>query len=393
MKKYISFALFIFATSFAAMAKSSALDFKAQGTSRELTTLDGTVVPYTAYTDITYVTNAGEREMPRISFLVPKGATQKSPILLRAGMYDDPLLPSVLDVSARALQEGMCVCLMGEGSLIDLKAVVRYLRYNDKRMLGSAEKIVVNNSMERGSDAVVLGLSGNHPDYEDALRRMGAAKARDHVFAVVCYSPGFGSHHDEALQWLFSGKSDYESFIEGLAMRHPVTGTFITRENYMDYLKSYIVASAQRFINEGGEIPDTLGFEFLRYMPPTPKSFPGGPRYVRAKAIKTDRVADVDMQVFLRFVEQQRSGLVVMQVKGSQPTDFRSCLTDKRVAVAPHWYIRHGLLDAEEPYCKSVNLATLLMNAGKDVNFSLPWNRHHAENYDLDGLFRWLRSL
>ena len=61
--------------------------------------------------------------------------------------------------------------------------------------------------------------------------------------------------------------------------------------------------------------------------------------------------------------------------------------------VAPHWYIRHGARDRDTAFPVPINLALKLLNAGKDVNFLLAWNRPHSGDYALDELFDWIKSL
>ena len=62
------------------------------------------------------------------------------------------------------------------------------------------------------------------------------------------------------------------------------------------------------------------------------------------------------------------------------------------VSVAPNWYIRHGAKDRDTSFLIPVNLATKLMNAGKNVDFALPWNRPHSGDYNLDDLFGWIKT-
>lgn len=66
---------------------------------------------------------------------------------------------------------------------------------------------------------------------------------------------------------------------------------------------------------------------------------------------------------------------------------------DDNTTVAGHWYIRHGARDRDTAFPIPVNLALKLQNCGKDVDFSLPWNRPHSGDYALDELFAWIRSV
>lgn len=452
----ISLILMLLLPTLLTMAKTDPLRFNAQGERRELTMPDGQVVHYTAYTGIRYVTNVEDTTYQTLNFFVPEGATQKSPILLRtyvgAYMAATAKMPSVTDATGRALQEGLCVCIPGSrGSnsqqdclytgkaprgLLDLKAVVRYLRYNDKRMQGSANRIITDGTSAGGAMSALLGATANHPDYEPYLIRMGAAKTKDDVFASVCYCPITDlDHADMAYEWTYMYQREdaeavrpiarqFDQYIDQLALRHPKTGELLRSANYMDYVKSYIVASAQRFVNEGGEIPDSIGFEFLTVMPPTPPARPGGPRYVRAKPRKTDIVTDVNMETFLTYISSRQalkgrpafdtlsspecgvfgdaegtpahftgSGLsedLQQRVRMMNPMNY---IAVPRATTARYWYIRHGAIDCDTSFPIAINLATKLMNEEKIVNFALPWNRPHEGDYNLDDLFRWIREV
>ncbi len=68
-------------------------------------------------------------------------------------------------------------------------------------------------------------------------------------------------------------------------------------------------------------------------------------------------------------------------------------ISDKQSTVAAHWYIRHGARDRDTAFPIPINLATKLQNAGKEVDFKLPWNRPHSGDYALNELFAWMRTL
>lgn len=437
-------------------AKEKGLTFDSQGEQKTLTMLDGSEVRYIAYTDIPYVTNIEDEQYQSLNFFVPEGATQKSAILLRTYvggyMAASARNPSATDATGRALAEGLCVCIPGSRGnnsvqdgvytgkaprgLLDLKAAVRYLRFNDKRMAGSADRIITDGTSAGGAMSALLGATANHPDYEPYLKAMGAAQARDDVFASVCYCPITDlDHADAAYEWLYHGLrgdgevSDalvrqFDQYINTLALRHPKTDERLTSDNYMEYLKSWLLASASRFVQEGGAIDDSLGFSFYMSFPHTPGHRPGGPRFIRAKAIKSDVASDVDMDRYLAFVVSRQalkscpafdnldspecsvfgdaegnpahftgkdlSEEVRRRVQLMNPMNY---ISDPKSTVAVHWYIRHGASDRDTAFPIPVNLATKLMNEGKDVDFALPWNRRHEGDYNLDNLFRWIHSI
>ena len=95
--------------------------------------------------------------------------------------------------------------------VVDLKAGIRYLKYNDSRMPGDANKIISNGTSAGGAMSVLLGATGDNPDYEPYLRSLGAADASDDIFAVSAYCPITNlDHADMAYEWQFNGINTFE---------------------------------------------------------------------------------------------------------------------------------------------------------------------------------------
>ncbi len=90
--------------------------------------------------------------------------------------------------------------------IVDLKAAVRYLKFNDQVMPGDANKIISNGTSAGGALSVLLGATGNNPDYEPYLKALGAADATDNIFAVSAYCPITNlDNADKAYEWQFDG--------------------------------------------------------------------------------------------------------------------------------------------------------------------------------------------
>ena len=88
-------------------------------------------------------------------------------------------------------------------AIVDLKAAVRYLRFNDKLMPGNAERIVSDGTSAGGALSALLGATGNNADYAPYLKALGAADARDDIFAVAAYCPITNlDNADTAYEWL-----------------------------------------------------------------------------------------------------------------------------------------------------------------------------------------------
>ncbi len=130
--------------------------------------------------------------------------------------------------------------------------------------------------------SALVGTTGDRPEYDDFLRKMGAAQTSDKVFASVCYCPIADLNHaDMEYEWLYGCTNtgvrhldaDQITISDELAAECPAyinslnlkddAGNTITADNYKDYLKTFLIASAHKALEEGCEIPDTIGI--IRY--------------------------------------------------------------------------------------------------------------------------------
>lgn len=461
----------------------------------------GDIVRFKAYEGIFYVKNVEDSAYQTLNIYVPldlKGRADRDiPVLMRnnvGGYMASPAgTPSVADATGRALAEGYVLCIpgaRGNGSsvtkdgatfytgtapagLLDLKAAARYLHYNDDLIPGNSDRIFTDGTSAGGAMSALQGATGDAADYDSYLKAMGAADASDAVYASICYCPITDlDHADMEYEWLY-GCTDNgvrgldanqtavsrelaalcPAYINSLALRDN-RGDTVTADNYMDYLKTFIISSAQKALEEGCEIPDTIGI--VRYPKPRPSfaqrlgagpvngGAPAGDRPARGGFVKTeytDYVIDVDWPRYLTYVATvtplktppafDAYGVLgdaatpenrVFGDSAGNPSNFtdfslRKHTGDSVATLAPgleervrlmnpmyfihegangiarHWYIRHGAKDRDTSFLVPVNLATRLRNAGYDVDFALPWNRPHSGDYNLDDLFRWIESV
>ena len=163
------------------------------------------------------------------------------------------------------------------GPLADLKAAIRYLRYdtNAETIPGDKERIWVAGSSSGGSATVMLGSSGNSPFFDEALEEIGALPGRDDVYGVMPSCPVMTrAWGDAALVWERWGDlSEVEgahpinvaqasAFIEyqnglGITAEFNVgdtikKGDLLTADNYADYLMVYVKESAIKHLNSLG---------------------------------------------------------------------------------------------------------------------------------------------
>ncbi len=513
--KLLSAGILLMAGSAVAPARDSSLRFDPTAFSAQTLTMpDGTQVSFKAYEGIYYVTNVEDSVYQSLNIYVPDKlvSSDKVPIFLRTyvGGYaaSTAKSPSPADATGRALKEGYVVCIPGSrgsnstverngktiytgtapNGLLDLKAAVRYLRYNDDLIPGSSELIFTDGTSAGGAMSSLLGATGNSHDYDKYLKEMGAADARDDVFAAICYCPITDLNHaDMEYEWLYGCTNtgvrhlseDQMVISDELAAECPAylnslglkdaDGNPIDADNYKEYLKTFLIASAHRALQEGCEIPDTIGFTFYQDKQGPMGGGPGGmgprgpkpdgrgqagqppfgdgrqaPSFGPGNAPRFNKTSDfvtgLDLDRYLSYVASvtplktppafDQMGVLIdtpspeNKVFGNEEgeaanfTDFSlrhrldnpaaelskdmrhrvelmnpmNYIGSDKSTVASNWYIRHGAKDRDTSFLVPINLATKLMNTGKNVDFALPWNRPHSGDYNLDDLFNWIKT-
>lgn len=338
-------------------------------------------------------------------------------------------------------------------AIVDLKAAVRYVKANDKVMPGDANKIISNGTSAGGALSTLLGATGDSEDYEPYLNDLGAARASDSVYAVSAYTPITNlDHANEVYEWNFNKlhtykkmdismldykverkmtdmtmtekektmsrmlASSFPSYVNGLGLTSEVTATPLRLDSFgngtfKDYVKDLYVASANRALNEGTATVAEL------------KETPG-------VIVKAGRVADINWDQYVSY-EGRSKGVgafdnVTMdtgennefgnyRVDNQHFTDFMykysevpSTMADLGIVkmmnpmyyigsntsiVSKYWRIRFGGIDTDTSVAIPTILALQLQKYGYIVDYSVPWQKPHSGDYDLDDLFKWIHSI
>lgn len=87
--------------------------------------------------------------------------------------------------------------------IVDLKAAVAFLKYNDDVLAGDSEKIVSQGYSAGGAMSALLGATGDASEYDSYLKELGAANASNSVYASQVYCPITDlDNGDAAYEWL-----------------------------------------------------------------------------------------------------------------------------------------------------------------------------------------------
>jgi acetyl esterase/lipase len=319
-------------------------------------------------------------------------------------------------------------------AIVDLKAAVRYIRYNDDIIPGNSDWIIAFGVSGGGAQSTLLGVSGNSPLYDAALEELGAADATDDIYASAPYCPITDlDHADMAYEWEF-GTTPYSGELVNQTLSQQLKDAFsvyqaslnlqgkngygtITAENYGDYLvETYLIPSANEYLNAlTSEVREaylsqnawitwsdnSASFTFTDYV-----------EYIgRQKGLPAFDAFDIsswenrlfgnsttNARHFTNFSLQQDSGDPNAEIDSELQTIVNMMnpmyfILQNNTDCAQYWFIRTGTKDTHTAHTVFGNLATILENNGKDVNASLYWDGGHGANYDPEVFMGWISQI
>ena len=426
-----------------------------------LPTADGEKeVTYHFYSHLTYVADPVDPDFQSLNVSVPveidgvEVDASDAPILfeVRVGGYA-PVMCVDSYPAHRALAAGYVVVTPGcrgssnvaedgtffgkaPAAIVDLKAAVRYLRYNDAVLPGNAEWTITTGSSAGGALSALLGASGDEAAYEPYLDGLGAADTSDAVYASACFCPITDlDHADMIYEWEFGAipmNSDGSLVDQTLSAELAAAFTEyqaelklegrdgfggLSAENYGDYLlQEYLIPSAEKYLSslsdaERSEYLADKGWlawedgvatftwdDYLAYLGrmkglPAFDAFANQSLENRLFGSTTE-----DYRHFTDFGLQQTSGDPSVAVDPDlaeivglmNPMPF---LADDSEGCVEHWWIRHGTRDAHTGLPVIINLATILENLGKNVDTQLYWDGNHGADEDPNDFIAWIGTI
>ncbi|RXQ91010.1 alpha/beta hydrolase [Ancylomarina salipaludis] len=325
--------------------------------------------------------------------------------------------------------------------LIDLKAGVRYLKYNDDILPGDANKIISNGTSAGGAMSALLGATGDNPDYLPYLKEIGAAETSDAIFASSDYCPITNlDNADKAYEWQYNGINEYKSgrgansgasklsenqirvsadlksqfpkYLNSLKLTDEQGNSLKLDENgegsFKEFMKKQVLISANKAINEGNDLSmhswlsirnhqaiqiDWNGYVKYMERQKTPPAFDA--LDLSSAENMEFGTETIDKQHFTEYSKEhslvENSKLADAKViKMLNPMNYIGTSNTKTVQ---YWRIRHGSKDKDTALAISAILTLKLRNNGFDVDYLLPWDKPHSGDYDLAELFEWIDGI
>ncbi|MVU80649.1 hypothetical protein GPX89_25785 [Nocardia sp. ET3-3] len=318
-------------------------------------------------------------------------------------------------------------------AIVDLKAVVRYVRHNAGRIPGNTDWIVSTGVSAGGAMSALLGASTDDPLYDPYLREIGAAQASDAVFASADYCPIADLEHaDMAYEWnwganaLSTGglvdqsvsgelKTAFASYQAGLKLMGENSFGPLTADNYGDYLtRTYLQSSATKYL---AALSDSARADYLGQNPwitwSAAKATFAWNDYLAHVGARKKNVPAFDA-FDLSAGENNEFGLGTTKARHFTPYSLRHAtgnasaeldadLPDKLNLMNPmhfldrqspnrtkNWWIRVGTKDSDTSLTIVGNLAARLHNLGDNVNAAMYWDAGHGANEDAEDFITWI---
>ena len=412
----------------------------------------GCVNGYTAQTAPIFVPNEvggympGERTQPGVNERGPLGGTVNSLFgaLKRGYVVVSPSIRGRTLQSADGKWSGKAPAL-----IVDMKAVVRFIRHLGDALPGDKERIITNGTSAGGALSALAGATGNDPAYIGELEKVGAWDERDDIFAASCYCPITDLEHaDMAYEWEFGSCPDYHrmsmkmeeggrpsftpedgvmtgkqmemskqlrvafpAYVNGMGLKDTDGSALTLNEDgtgsFRSYVERLLLASAQTALDRGLDLSDqkwlkaedghVVSMDLNAYAKHIT-------RMKCAPAFDSDRMDSPENHEFgteeenyLHFTEfalkqdEEHDGMAQEAV--IRMMNPLSSLKGKNGSPAKHWRIRVGEKDRDTSHAVSAILALTLLSAGCEVDIAYPWDIPHAGDYDLPELFDWIDSI
>lgn len=433
-------------------------------------------ITYKLYSNIVYVADPVLYQYESMNVFVPTSidgtsvSTTSAPIVLDIGvggyMSSSVWGSTTLSTNGQyALAAGYVVVAVGcrgrdntdssgsyvgkaPAAIVDLKAAVRFIRYNSGSFPGNVDRIVSTGGSAGGALSMLLGASGNSSLYDSYLTALGAASADDNIYAAAGYSPITDlDHADMAYEWEFGSvayssatvdqtvsgtlQTLFKTYENGLGMTGRDSFGTITADNIKNYvLTEFLVPSANKYIAAlssssrttylstnswitWDSSTSTASFSYSDYASYVGRSkalpafdsffdlssstFTGENLSTTAETVLFGD-STTNARHFTDFSLQYTTGSSSAAVSSSLQTIVNMMnpmyfISAGNSGAATYWFIRAGGKESDSSRMVFINLPTLLETKGKTVNAWLYWEGGHNVNEDPDAFISWIEGI
>ena len=326
-------------------------------------------------------------------------------------------------------------------AIVDLKAAIRYVRYN-KGIPGNKDWIITSGGSAGGALSALVGASGNSTLYDSYLTALGAATEDDSVYLSAAYSPITDlDHADSQYEWMWSTltlqasggssssttfnssvstvlKEQFTTYQSSLALSGINSFGSLTADNYSSYMmKEYLIPSATKALTDTLTSSERTAYlkkntwitwsdneasftwdNFLKHVGYRIKGDPAfdGFDVQNAENIEFGN-ATTNARHFTLYSLRHQTGNSSAELPSDLPTKINMMnpmyhLVNKNSSRAKHWWLRTGTLDTNTAHTVVCNLAAITTGLGDAVNSGLYWDGGHAVNFDAPDLFAWIKE-
>ncbi|WP_406201184.1 Tat pathway signal sequence domain protein [Streptomyces sp. NBC_01017] len=323
-------------------------------------------------------------------------------------------------------------------AIVDLKAAVRYVRFNEGRIPGNVDRIVSSGTSAGGALSSLLGASGDSPLYDRHLKAIGAADASDAIFATGAWCPITDLEHaDGAYEWNWGSnatssgakvdqtvskelQSQFAEYQASLKLRGLGGFGTLTARNYDEYLvKQYLEPSATRYLTalskadresylasntfitwSGGKAAFSWA-DFLTHVGARKKAAPSFDAFdLSTGENNLFGLGTTQARHFTAYgAQNDTTGLNSKRVPSDIPDTLRLMNPMPFLVAKPnphrtkHWWIRLGTNDSDTSHTVSANLAAAAHTLGDDVSHLYYWDEGHGANSDPGDFIEWIAGI
>ena len=336
--------------------------------------------------------------------------------------------------------------------IVDLKAAIRYLKYNDDLIPWDSNKIISNWTSAWWAMSALIWATGNNPDYDKYLEEIWAAPASDDVFATSVYCPITNlDNANMAYEWQFywangtisvldADSLDYhvenwntqEKTLSDEELQHSkelkdafpeyVNSLWLVDKNWNAYtldenwewnfkedIKEQVIKTFDKALTDWNDLSEfdwltiednhvvDLDFdEYIKNYMARNKNIPAFDWFdLSAWENQLFGTEKIDSRHFTQYAYENSTVSWELApkelVKIMNPMNY---IWDENTDVSHYWRIRHWNKDEHTSLAISFILAkSLEQKENADVDFWYPFNQWHGWDYDIEDFMKWMNSI